>query len=223
MQFDVVRQHALEFDVDLPSRPPGSQLELAAASYILGNLQLGGYSPRLDRVPVADSVSSTNVVAFPPNGTDPEFLVTITYDTPRSGRVQMGRELGLFLELARALTVADPDHTVGFVALGAETADQRGTRRLAQFLLDEAVEPSIISLRSEEAAEGNVFIFGSCMGSNEGASTMPYSSSFTDAECRDLNTHSGALTEAGFQLTRISGDLEEMGRALFGFLTRPRS
>jgi hypothetical protein len=144
IDLDVVRQHAEQFDVDVPDRPPGSQHEIAAASYIFGHLQLAGYSGRLDRVPVENTLNSTNVVSFPPNGSEPRYLVAVAYDTDPSGRQQTGRELGVFLEVARALTVAEPDHSVAFVAMGAESDDNRGSRRLAQFLLDEDLEPSIL-------------------------------------------------------------------------------
>src|SRR5688572_11035878 len=115
IQFDLVRQHAEQFDVDMPDRPPGSQHETAAASYILGHLQLAGYAARLDRVPVADTLNSTNVFAYPPSGADPLFVVALPYDTPASTSnsgstysAQIGKQMGLFLELARALTVSDP-------------------------------------------------------------------------------------------------------------------
>jgi hypothetical protein len=170
---------------------------------------------------VADAVNSTNVVAFPPSGAEPDFLVTVTYDTPRSGRVQMGREIGLFLEVARAITVAQPDHAIGFVALGAETADQRGTRRLAQFLLDEAVEPSVISIVGERMTEDQIYVYGSCMGSFPPG--WAASDSFTEGKCVDLDSGSGAITAAGFQETRVGGDIESVGRELFEFLTRSRS
>jgi hypothetical protein len=150
IQYDVVQQHALQFDVDFPDRPAGSQHELAAASYILGHLQLAGFSPRLDRVPVQDAVSSTNVVAMPPNGSEPGYLVTVAYDTGAM-HDDRGRDIGLFLELARALSVADPDHSVAFVAVGAESVDHRGTRRLAQFLLDHGVDPQIFSIAMSTA------------------------------------------------------------------------
>ena len=222
IQYDVARRHAQQFDVDIPSRPPGSQLELAAASYILGHLQLAGYSPRLDRVPVADQVNSTNVVAFPPAASDPEYLVMVAYDTPLSGqvrRVQAGPEIGLFLELARALAVADPDHRVAFVALGAESADHRGTRRLAQFLVDESLEPSVIWMLSELRGGELIGIQGSCQGPGPG-----WSQTFTDGACSSLDFNDGlAITAAGFEQTRIKGDIERMGAALFDFLTRAES
>lgn len=221
VQLDVVRQHALQFDVDVPDRPPGSQHELAAASYILGHLQLAGYAPRLDRVPVADTVSSTNVVAFPPGGAEPDFLVTVAYDTDPSGREQTGREIGIFLELARALTVADPQHRIGFVALGAESADERGTRRLARFLLDEGVDPSIIQIQAARFGGRDVFVDGACSGEkNAGLAT---STSFTDEGCRFVDTHNSVLMAAGFELTRVHGDVEALARALFDFLAAPRS
>jgi hypothetical protein len=219
IRYDVVRQHALQFDVDIPDRPPGSQHELAAASYILGHLQLAGYSPRLDSVPVKDAVNSTNVVAFPPNGSKPKFLVTIPYDTG-DPTVQKGHELGLFLELARALTVANPDHQVGFVALGAESADARGSRRLAQFLLDEDVDPSVILIKHDPSVQGSFYTFGACMGPVEGGI---YASSFTDSACRDMDAHNSVFSDAGFQFTFVAGDIQRMGTALFDFLTRSQS
>lgn len=145
IDYDVVQRHAEQFDVDVPDRSPGSQQELAAGSYILGHLQLAGYAPHLDRVPVADNVSSTNVVAFPPSGEEPSVLVTIAYDTG-ARHDDSGRYLGLFLELARVLNLTTPEHTVGFVAVGAESAERRGTRRLAQFLLDRELDPVVYSI-----------------------------------------------------------------------------
>jgi len=220
IQYEIVRQHARQFDVDVPDRPPGSQHEVAAASYILGHLQLAGFSPRLDRVPVADTINSTNVFAYPPNGSEPEFLVAVSYDTPASGRVQQGTEIGLFLELARALTVADPDHEVGFVGLGAQTADARGTRRLAQFLLDEGMDPSIILIRPESGTGRSIFVRGACGGASSGS---VFSDSFTPGTCRDNVSVDTWLYGAGFQLTTVGGDVQEAGRALFDFLTDDES
>ena len=221
IQYDVVRRHAQQFDVDIPSRPPGSQLELAAASYILGHLQLAGYSPRLDRVPVADQVTSTNVVAFPPAGSEPEYLVMVAYDTPLSDKLQRsqhGPEIGLFLELARALAVAEPEHRVAFVALGAESAEHRGTRRLARFLLDEGVEPSVLWIVSGERGGESIGVSGSCQGPGSG-----WSQSFTDEGCVAGGSDGLAITAAGFQQTRIKGDTDRIGAALFDFLTRAES
>ncbi|MEA2516745.1 MAG: hypothetical protein QOG16_583 [Actinomycetota bacterium] len=217
IQYEVVRQHAEQFNVDVPDRPPGSQHETAAASYILGHLQLAGYSPRLDRVPVENTLNSTNVVAMPPNGSDPEFLIAVPYDTPLvGGHFQSGREIGLFLELARSLTVADPDHSVAFAALGAETDDNRGTRRLAQFLLDEEIEPSVILFRFREPTfESQMLVQGSCAGPND---ISPYSSTLTDGDCTEWSTADNAITGAGFELTYVDGDIEELGRGLFEFL-----
>lgn len=145
VQLDVVARHAEQFDVELPDRRAGSQEELAAASYILGHLQLAGFSPYLDGVPVQDQVRSTNVVALPPSGAEPRYLVAVAYDTG-ARHDDRGRYIGLFLELARAIEVAEPDHAVAFVAVGAESADRRGTRRLAQYLLDRGFDPTIFTI-----------------------------------------------------------------------------
>jgi hypothetical protein len=230
IQFDLVRQHAEQFDVDLPDRPPGSQHELAAASYILGHLQLAGYGARLDRVPVADTLNSTNVVAYPPSGADPLFLVALPYDTPAptsdSGstyREQIGKQMGLFLELARALSVANPDHRVAFAALGAETDDSRGTRRLAQFMLDEDIDASVLLFTEDEANPATALIVGSCQGET---SVAHFATTFTDGDCVDSAMSTGrgsALIAAGFQLTLMQGDERALGRELLSFLLRAGS
>lgn len=142
IDYDLVRQHALQFDVDIPSRPAGSQHELAAATYMLGHLQLAGYGPLLDPVPVGDQVQSTNVVAFPPNGEDPEILVTVGYAHDGTGPGE-GPRIGLFLELARAMNVSDPGHSIGFVALGA---GDFGEMKLQRFLVERELDPEVISI-----------------------------------------------------------------------------
>ncbi|MDQ3646688.1 MAG: hypothetical protein M3345_07105, partial [Actinomycetota bacterium] len=92
VRLDIVADHTREFDVDVPSRAAGSQEEFAAAAYITGHLQQAGYVVRLDGVPVADLVRSTNVVAL--SDVDPKVVVAIPYDTgPSEGG---GAEVGLF-------------------------------------------------------------------------------------------------------------------------------
>ena len=218
IQFDVVRQHAEQFDVDVPDRPPGSQHEIAAASYIFGHLQLAGYSSRLDRVPVENTLNSTNVVSFPPNGSEPSYLVAVAYDTDASGRDQSGRELGVFLEVARALAVADPDHSVAFVAMGAESDENRGSRRLAQFLIDEGLDPSILIFRMYENNPEGASIRGSCQGPT---SAGGFSDTFTSDGCVEMRTeggHGAVLRAAGFQVTEMDGDPDAIGEELFRFL-----
>ena len=154
----VVGRHARESSTELADRDPGSQGEQAASFYILGHLQQAGYVVRLDAVPVGNLVSSTNLVALPPGGDDPEVVVPVSYDS--------GGDLALavFLELARALHAADPEHSVEFVALGAEggRGDDAllGSRRLTRVLLDEGVDPIIVTLDIIQTGAGGVFVDG---------------------------------------------------------------
>jgi hypothetical protein len=144
-----VQLHADQFDDDLPERPAGSQQEFAAASYITAHLQSAGYLVELDAVPVEDTVRSSNVVALPPDGGRPEVVVAIGYDTTEEVN-GFGRGVGIFLELARALRVAVPEHPVEFVALGAEHTDvnggQLGSRRLIRVLKDAEVDPEVVQI-----------------------------------------------------------------------------
>lgn len=119
-----------------------------AGSYILGHLQLAGFAPFLDAVPVRDQVRSTNVVAPPPSGDPPDVVVAVAYDTGIGSEVS-GQRIGLFLEMARALNVAEPSHQVAFVAMGAESVEHRGSRRLARYLLDQGWEPAVYTIGDE--------------------------------------------------------------------------
>ena len=146
---EVIEEHARQFDEELPEREAGSQQEFAAATYITGHLQQAGYRVRLASVPFKDLVRSTNVVALPPGGGDITAVVTVLYDTT-TGTPPNGRDIGLFLELARALRVAEPEHNVEFVALGAEVTGQDGgnlgSRVLAGELADMDEPPPVIGL-----------------------------------------------------------------------------
>ncbi|MDQ4096211.1 MAG: hypothetical protein M3174_08415 [Actinomycetota bacterium] len=142
---EVIADHAQQLDEELADRPAGSQLEQAASQYVLGHLQLAGYFVQLDAVPVANLVESTNLVALPPSGEEPETVVAVAYDAQETD--EGGEAVGVFLELARALYAAHPDHRVEFVALGAEnTAEHLGSRRLAQQLRDEERSPRVVTL-----------------------------------------------------------------------------
>ena len=139
-------RHATQFEEDVPQRPAGSQQEFAAASYITGHLQQAGYLVELDSVPVEDTVRSTNVIALPPSGDEPQVVVTVAYDNAGSARSAV--TIGTFLELARALRVAVPEHSVEFVALGAELTNVNGgslgSRRLIEVLKDRDLDPEVI-------------------------------------------------------------------------------
>ena len=149
VRIDIVDEHATQFDQELPERPAGSQQEFAAATYITGHLQRSGYEVRLASVPYKDLVRSTNVVALPPGGDPIEAVVTVLYDTVENMQPH-GRDIGLFLELARALRARDPEHDVQFVALGAELTTENGgslgSRTLAAELDELEEKPPVIAL-----------------------------------------------------------------------------
>ena len=198
-----VREHALQFAEDVPVREPGSQEELAAASYILGHLQQAGYVPLLDPVPVGDLVESTNVVALPAGA--PATVVAVSYGS--SGKEGGGGEaIGTFLELARALNVANPEHEVAFVALGAEESPQLGsalgTRRLIQYLEDEGFAPHVITLEGAPKLKASGSLAGEIVAGSE------------DSGDQDDDVFEGSR----LQHTTVSGPPEEVGDALLDYL-----
>lgn len=222
---EVVRQHASQFDDDLAERPAGSQEEFAAATYILGTLQQAGYLVRLESIPVEDLEKSTNVIALPPSGDDPKYMVVVGYDTGSQTR-ETGDAIGVLLELARALRVAEPRHDVAFVAVGAEQARVKGgaigSRRLAQFLLDEDLDPTIIRLLeiSDDSPTGAFKDYGDLLDP-----------SLFDTWCRLTGSEPCARTleersidpdpigEADFRQVLVVGHTEDVSTVLLEYLT----
>jgi hypothetical protein len=160
---EVVARHARQFAADDPEREAGSQGEQIAAAYLLAHLQRAGYRAFLDPVPVSNLVRSTNVVASPPSGRRPLVAVTVPYDTPAARAAPPGaaEALGVFLELARALAVARPQHRAAFVALGAERAEvaggRLGSRRLVVYLRARSLNPKVVVLSDEAGRTAEVF------------------------------------------------------------------
>jgi hypothetical protein len=213
---EAIERHATQFADELPERASGGNEEQVAASYILGFLQQAGYPGRLDAVPVADLVRSTNVIGTPPRGAPPEYLVAVPYGTPPNVALD-AHSIGVFLEVARALTVRDAGHAVEFVALGAEFAEQEagtlGSRAMATLLHEESLEPQIIYL-SPELSGDSFYAEGPLASefepaSSAGAAPLPDVALAAEA----------AYRSQGFEVTVIDGDPEEVASALLEFLS----
>jgi hypothetical protein len=207
----VVREHAAQFAEDIPERRAGSQEELAAATYITGHLQQAGYIVLLDAVPVKNLVRSTNVVANPPSGNEPEVVVAVPYgSSPNAPGIPAA--VGEFLELARALRVRVPQHSVEFVALGAEFTDlaggRLGSRRLAQRLLDGDVDPVVVVLDGV-SEEGGLSIRGPAADDiAEGAG----------GSAGDLSPDETIWGRAGFDFAFVGAKPGELGPLLLDYL-----
>ena len=209
IQFDAIEAHSEQFEEELPDRAAGSQQEFAAATYITAHLQQAGYVVEFDSVPVADAVRSTNVVALPPSTKDPQYLVAVAYDLTGSPA-----SIGAFLEIARALRAAVPDHSVEFVALGAqdtvESAAQLGARRLIKLLQDRDLTPHVIEIMALDDDAGVVFAAGDAESGI--ADDFPPPSS-----------EESLYEVAGFDYTSVSGSGPSAARALFEFLVEKAS
>jgi len=225
----VVRRHAEQFDAELRRRLAGSQQEEAAAAYILGHLQRAGYAARLEAVPVADTVNSTDVIAIPPGAEDPDILVAVGYDTGH-GSDDDGAAIGLFLELARALARAQPRHSVEFVALGAERSlidgGLLGSRRLVRLLLDEGQDPLVITIEEVGGTSGRFAAVGNSAEALlsraddlgiEGTADP----AIDPAIERDVTGRAEIFDRAGLDQTGVLGAPQAVGRVLFEVLREP--
>lgn len=211
-EVDVINRHAAEFADEVPRRPAGSQQEQIAATYILGHLQQAGYPARLDGVPVGDLVRSTNVIAVPRGGAEPRYLVAVAYDTPEDESVS-AVSIGVFLEVARALSVVGGDRPVEFVALGAEFAEPSeghlGSRAMARLLTGDGFEPQIIYLSPELSGDALSAQGPLSEDLQAGAGVTGDTQAAGAAE---------VFEEAGFEVTLVDGAPEVVARRLVEFL-----
>lgn len=220
---EVVEKHAAQFDEELFERPAGSQQEFAAASYITGHLQQAGYEVRLASVPYKDLVRSTNVVALPPAGEPISAIVTVAYDTAASLQAH-GRDIGLFLEVARALRVREPEHSVQFVALGAEVTAENGgnlgSKALAGELADLDEKPPVIAL--VEVAGGGFLARGpggDDLNRIAAEMDMGPSGSPSDPLLPAYQRSSEIFLGVDAPHAVAAGGLEEVGRVVLGYLS----
>ena len=222
---EVVRRHAIQFDEDLKNRFAGTQQEEAAAAYILGHLQREGYAVRLEAVPVANTFNSTDVIALPPSGEAPEALVAVAYDTAE-GAEGNGEGIGVFLELARALAVARPLHSVGFAALGAERTTVEGghlgSQRLARLLLDEGQRPVVITIEGivRPLAAGFAVAGEAAAPLEQRARELgvPRGLLPSGAAGRDLLGRAEVFRAAGLDHAAVAGGARQVGRVVLDFL-----
>lgn len=218
-----IAEHATQFDEKLPERLPGSQQEFAAAAYILAHFQRAGYVARLDSVPYKNDVNSTNVVALPPSGGTPSAAVVAPYGTG-PGHPSNGAAVGLLLELARALNVAFPHHSVEFVALGAEYTSLHegalGSRRLAKVLLEAHEHPLVIVLDTVPGAgelqarpNGSAITLWRVLMHIANGKTRPEPSGPTPSP--------DVFAQAGLPRIVVSGDPDRVAEPLLKFLESP--
>jgi hypothetical protein len=210
-----VQQRARWFDRNDPVRVAGSQDELVASSYLLAHLEQAGYLVNLDPVPVGNLLHSTNVIALAPSG-HAAIVVVCDYDTSSSFPSQ-GAALGTFLEVARALRVRDPRHSVEFAALGAQhvsvNGGQVGARSLIQQLKSQTPRPQIVRIGEMKPGPARLSVSGPAAASLRSVARR--------AHIRVLSAGpppQDVFTGAGFQETVVAGG-ESAGPVLLAFLT----
>ena len=213
-----VEEHARQFDEEEPVRLAGSQEELAASAYVVAHLTDAGYVSRLDAVPVENLVRSTNVVALPPSGEEPDVLVVVAYDSTATSEPG-GLAIGVWLEVARALRTIELEHSVQFVALGAEHAPQGGgrlgSRRLARQLTDEGRSPEVVVVEDVVEGDGPAALAGAA------AAAIEKEARSLGIEVRAAPAMSGAgevFDRAGFDTTVVGGGAHALGPVLLSYL-----
>jgi hypothetical protein len=211
----VVQQRARWFDRNDPVRVAGSQEELVASSYLLARLEQAGYLVNLDPVPVGNLLHSTNVIALPPSGSV-GIVVIADYDTSSSFPSD-GAALGTFLEVARALRVVHPHHSVEFAALGAQhisiNGGQVGARSLIEQLKGQKPKPHIVRIGEVSGGAGQVSVAGQAAAAFRSSTKRAHIAVGAGGSPPD-----DVFTRAGFSETVLRGG-QSVGPALLAYLT----
>lgn len=213
IEVDAVEAHAEQFGDELADRRAGSQEEFAAATYITAHLQQAGYVVEFDSIPIENTVRSTNVVALPPSTEDPAYLVAVAYDGTGEAPA-----VGVFLELARALRASVPEHSVEFVALGADETDlpgrPLGSRRMIKLLIERELTPRILFL-TDAAPPQDFKAYGA---DADALHRLAYRGDAVLTEELLTNPGSDAFETAGFDTTLVAGRSSRVGSVLLRFL-----
>jgi hypothetical protein len=221
VEMSTLREHAEQFDTDVPVRIAGSQEEQAAAGYITGTLQRNGYLVRLEAVPVGDLVNSSNLIGQPADVESPQVIVVVSYGTDEDGD-EDGLALGLLLELARALNVEEANHEVFFVGVGADDAEVEagylGSRRLARMMLDEDWDPLVIQLTDIDEG-GQLGASGDRADEFIEAMTAT-TGPFVEFDRGSVDVDVDVFAKAGFDSLLIAGDAEKLAEVLLDYLRR---
>ncbi len=169
---------------EFPGRMAGTARERAAAEYLADRLVDFGYDPALQEFSVAYSFHplggadareraavSHNVVAELPGRTDRLIIVGAHYDTAvarNQGQVEVGiggpglegvddnaSGTGVLLELAHRLAGTAPDHTIRFIAFGAEEVGLLGARRVVAEMNEQQRERVALMINIDSIITGD--------------------------------------------------------------------
>jgi hypothetical protein len=156
----------------------------------------------------------------PPQGDEPRYVIAVPYDTP-PGEALDAHAIGVFLEVARALSVRGLDHAVEFVALVAEFTEpgegSSGSRALVERLADEGIAPQIIYLSPQliqGGAPGDGFYAEGPLADQLEERTTLEKQNAGPAVRSSLKLYA----EAGFEATLVGGVPEVVAQKLIEFL-----
>lgn len=171
-----------------PGRMAGSERERAAAEYLAGRLADFGYEPALQPFPVTYSFHplgggdarereavSHNVVAEVAGRSECLIIVGAHYDTAvarNQGQVEVGiggpglegvddnaSGTGVLLELAARLAGSSPEHTIRFIAFGAEEVGLLGARHAVAEMDEQERERLVLMINIDSIITGDRLYF----------------------------------------------------------------
>ncbi|TVS10127.1 MAG: aminopeptidase [Wenzhouxiangella sp.] len=169
---------------DFPGRMAGTDQERAAADHLAGRLSDFGYQPELVPFPARYSFhpmgaghareragTSHNVIAERPGRSDRVIIVGAHYDTAVARSLAQaeagigGPELqgvddnasgvGVILELAARLAEEKPEHTIRFIAFGAEETGLLGARHAVSLMSAQERERVLLMINIDSILTGD--------------------------------------------------------------------
>jgi Zn-dependent M28 family amino/carboxypeptidase len=141
---DQVMAHIEALSVNIGARQAGTDSEAAAADYITGQFESWGYEVEIQEFEFPDGGASLdgtsrNVIAVKPGADDQMVVIGAHMDsvTDGTGADDNASGVAVMLAAAEALATVDTQHTLVFVAFGAEEVDLNGSDYFVTMLADD--------------------------------------------------------------------------------------
>ncbi|PSF37292.1 hypothetical protein C7H19_11280 [Aphanothece hegewaldii CCALA 016] len=162
-----------ELSLNHAGRSSGSAKEQVTADYLQGLFQGYGYSVNQQPFDTTDrqgnQISSQNVVAVKPGTSGKQIIIGAHYDTAPSsatidrsalqGTNDNSSSVGLIVELAERFSMIPTQHTLTFLAFGAEEVGLKGSSYYANNMSSNEIENTIAMLNFDSIVFGDYMYF----------------------------------------------------------------
>ncbi|ACB85679.1 M20/M25/M40 family metallo-hydrolase [Natranaerobius thermophilus] len=169
-------EHILELSEEIGQRPAGSDEELEAAEYVKEEFEEYGYSTEFQEFTfyyeeTEENIDSKNVIATREGSTDKQVVMGAHIDTvdysETLGADDNASGVGIMLEVAERFADIDTEHTLVFIAFGAEEVGLQGSNYYVNQMTDEEIENTKAMINLDSLIAGDKMYVYDAMSDTE--------------------------------------------------------